>query len=243
MKTPLVLALAATAFGTGLACHDVARSTPPAPVTVVITHPPNGFHVKAGERVRIAAAVQHGTASDVRFVVNGRPVATVRKPPYESVLVAPMDGRMRVVARAQVGVRSVSSKELSIIVDSAPPKPEAGIITDEETAEDISGPMIGRTGPTVALTAPTNGQWFAAGATVHFRATASTAEGSIAKVEFLDGETVLGESTSSPYSYSWTNATTGTHIVTARATDDAGAGRRSPKVTISVGRPTTSAPQ
>lgn len=243
MKTLSWFALAAGAVAVTLACNNAARPTTPAPVTVVITRPPNGFHVDADKPVRVAAAVQHGTASDVTFVVNGRPAATVRKAPYETVLIAPRDRPMRLIARAQVGGRSVSSKEVYVLVDFARTRPEAAIITDEETAEDISGPMIGRAGPAVALTAPRNGQWFAAGATVNFRATASTTEGSIAKVEFLDGETLLGQSTSSPYTYSWTNPTTGTHKVTARATDDAGAARRSPTVTITVGRTATSIPR
>jgi hypothetical protein len=240
MKTLSQFGLGVVAVAVTLACNNAARPTIAAPVTVVITHPPNGFRANAGKPVRVAAAVQHGTASDVTFVVNGRPAAMVRKPPYETVLVAPMDRPMRLIARAQVGGRSVSSKELYIIVDPAPPRPEAAIITNEETAEDISGPMIGRTGPAVALTAPTNGQWFAAGATVNFRATASTTEGSIAKVEFLDGEIVLGESRGTPYTYSWTNPTRGTHKVTARATDDSGAARRSPTATITVGHTATS---
>ena len=64
--------------------------------------------------------------------------------------------------------------------------------------------------------------------TVVLRSVGAFLPTSFASVEFLDGETLLGQPASSPYSYSWTNPTTGTHKVTARATDEAGAARRSP---------------
>ncbi len=51
-------------------------------------------------------------------------------------------------------------------------------------------------------------------------ADASDADGSIRRVEFLDGQTVLGVRTEAPYQFLWTNPVSGTHELVARAFDD-----------------------
>ena len=50
-------------------------------------------------------------------------------------------------------------------------------------------------------------------------ATAADSDDTVAKVEFFDGTTLLGEDTASPYSLGWTPTSTGAHNLTARATD------------------------
>jgi GH18 family chitinase/chitodextrinase len=89
--------------------------------------------------------------------------------------------------------------------------------------------------PTVSITAPANNAKFAPGATINISANASDNGGSIAKVEFFNGSTKLGEDTSSPYAYSWTNAPVGTHSLIARATDNQGAITNSSAITVIVG--------
>jgi len=92
----------------------------------------------------------------------------------------------------------------------------------------------GNASPVVALTAPANGASFNAGTTINLTATASDSDGSVAKVEFFQGTTKLGEDTSSPYSYSWTNAAAGSYSLTAKATDNAGATTTSSSASITV---------
>ena len=87
--------------------------------------------------------------------------------------------------------------------------------------------------PSVSLTAPANGATYTAPATVTLQATASD-NGSVAKVEFFQGNTKLGEDTSSPYSYTWNNAGAGNYILTARATDNQGATATSSNVSITI---------
>jgi hypothetical protein len=41
-------------------------------------------------------------------------------------------------------------------------------------------------------------------------------------VEYLDGNTVIGTSTTQPYSFDWTNPGTGNHVITVRVTDSNG---------------------
>ena len=77
--------------------------------------------------------------------------------------------------------------------------------------------------PAVNITAPDDGQSFTAPASVTINATATDDDGSITKVEFLNGATKLGEDTSSPYSFTWNNVAAGNYSLTARATDNEGA--------------------
>jgi hypothetical protein len=87
--------------------------------------------------------------------------------------------------------------------------------------------------PSVNLTAPASGTTYNAPATVSITANASD-NGSVAKVEFFNGNTKLGEDTSSPYAYTWTNVAAGSYSITARATDNEGASTTSSPVSITV---------
>jgi hypothetical protein len=93
----------------------------------------------------------------------------------------------------------------------------------------------GNQAPAVSLTSPTTGQAFAAPATVNFTATASDADGGVARVEFLSGSTVIGSDTTSPYTFSWANVAAGSYSVSARAVDSAGATTTTTPISISVG--------
>ena len=88
--------------------------------------------------------------------------------------------------------------------------------------------------PTVSLAAPATGT---TGTAVTLTATAADPDDSVAKVEFFDGATLLGTDTASPYSLGWTPTTTGTHALTARATDSHGAATTSAVVNVAVSGP------
>jgi hypothetical protein len=88
--------------------------------------------------------------------------------------------------------------------------------------------------PTVALTSPAAGATFTAPATIALAASAGDSDGTIAKVDFYAGATLLGTDTSAPYQLSWSSVPTGTYNVTAVAADDAGAATTSSVVSITV---------
>lgn len=93
--------------------------------------------------------------------------------------------------------------------------------------------------PTVSLTAPLNGAAVLPGQSVALTATAADMTtggqvGSVSKVEFLYGTTVISTDTTSPYSATWTPASAGTYLLTARATDSEGAVTTSSQVQFSV---------
>ncbi|NLK82420.1 MAG: carbohydrate-binding protein, partial [Bacteroidales bacterium] len=61
----------------------------------------------------------------------------------------------------------------------------------------------------------------------------------ITKVAFYNGNTKLGEKTSSPFTYSWNNVAAGSYTITAEATDNRGNTARSEAVTVRVFAPQT----
>ncbi|MCR6639100.1 MAG: Ig-like domain-containing protein [Sporocytophaga sp.] len=90
------------------------------------------------------------------------------------------------------------------------------------------------TPPTVSITAPANNATFAAGSSVFLTADAADTDGKISKVEYYNGTTLLGYSTTSPYSFAWTGVAAGTHTITAKATDNSGAATTSTAITVVV---------
>ncbi len=85
--------------------------------------------------------------------------------------------------------------------------------------------------PTVTLTTGTN---YTAPATVTLAATATDSDGTISKVEFYNGSTLLWSGTTAPYSFSWTDLPAGSYTVTAKAYDNLGAVTTSAAATITV---------
>jgi hypothetical protein len=88
--------------------------------------------------------------------------------------------------------------------------------------------------PTVSLTAPLNGAQFNAGANISLTATAADSDGTISKVEFYNGTTLLGTDTSSPYQHTITGAAAGTYTLKAVAFDNKSAQTSSAVATVTV---------
>ncbi|MBN1207271.1 MAG: right-handed parallel beta-helix repeat-containing protein [Myxococcaceae bacterium] len=101
-------------------------------------------------------------------------------------------------------------------------------------APDMGAYEYSSTPPTVSLTSPADGATFSAPATITLTANASDADGSVSKVEFFQGSTLLATDTTSPYSFTWSNVAAGSYTLTARATDSSGATSTSPAVNITV---------
>src|SRR5258705_2016152 len=88
--------------------------------------------------------------------------------------------------------------------------------------------------PTVSITSPANNASFTTGATVTINANATDSDGTIAKVEFFQGTTKLGEDLTSPYSFAWTSVPAGSYSLTAKATDNLSAVTTSSAIAITV---------
>ena len=89
--------------------------------------------------------------------------------------------------------------------------------------------------PTASITSPKNATFkWKPNLTINIAATATDPDGSVTKVEFRDGPTVLGQDTTAPYSYAWKKVSQGDHTLTVRATDNAGGVGTSAPVRITV---------
>jgi len=95
--------------------------------------------------------------------------------------------------------------------------------TTTSAARSVTVNGAGNQPPSVALTSPASGTTFTAPATITVTATASDTDGTIARVDFYQGSTLIGSDASSPYSISWNNVPVGTYSLTARAVDNGGA--------------------
>ena len=129
---------------------------------------------------------------------------------------------------------------------SAPPAPFPqptnfalnGVVCTGSTSPSVSPSTStssgGNRAPNATLTSPAAGQTYTAPATVNFAATASDPDGTVARVEFLNGSTVLGSDTTSPYAFSWTNVVAGSYSVSVRAVDNLGATTTTTPISIRV---------
>lgn len=89
--------------------------------------------------------------------------------------------------------------------------------------------------PTVEITSPVNGSTITGPTNVTITASARDVDGSIAKVEFYKGSTLISADTSAPYSATLLNVSTGTYTVSAKAFDNKGAATTSSSVAFTVG--------
>ena len=88
--------------------------------------------------------------------------------------------------------------------------------------------------PSVSITSPSNNVSFTEPANISISTTASDSDGSVTKVAFYNGNSKLGEDTSSPYNFSWNNVAAGNYKLTAIATDNDGATKTSSEINIIV---------
>jgi RHS repeat-associated protein len=72
-------------------------------------------------------------------------------------------------------------------------------------------------------------------ATIKLDADATDSDGSIAKVEFFSGTTLIGTAMQAPFTFTWTGAAAGAYSVTAKATDNLGASSVTVATSVVVG--------
>gem|GEM_PF-1526292 len=90
--------------------------------------------------------------------------------------------------------------------------------------------------PTVQIVKPANGSPFTAPAEIPIEVNARDPEGSIQRVEFFVGSSLIGRVTTPPFSLTWTNEAAGAYSITAVATDNQGASATSDPVHVLVSR-------
>ena len=101
------------------------------------------------------------------------------------------------------------------------------------TADSAVVSLIVNRPPSVTLDIPATGASFSAPATISLSATASDVDGTLSKVEFFNGTTLVATGTlnAGKYTASWTNVAAGSYSLTAKATDNRGAATSSTPAT------------
>ena len=198
------------------------NNTPPAnvPPTVGLTSPSNGASFAALANITLSATASDsdGTVTKVEFYNGATLVATSTASPYGVTFTGVPVGVYTVTAKAYDNAGAVTT--------SAPVKVTVATAT--------TPPPTANKPPTVSLTSPVGATQLKAPATVTLSAAASDSDGTITKVEFYNGSSLLATCTRSPYSVTFTGIPVGVYVVTARAYDNAGASTTSAAVTVTV---------
>ena len=105
--------------------------------------------------------------------------------------------------------------------------------TTTSSAVSITVQAAQNQSPTITLTSPPPGLLAAPGNLV-LRADATDPDGSIARVEFFNGSTSLGNDTTAPFELSLNDLAAGVYSFTATATDNAGASGTSTAVAVRI---------
>jgi hypothetical protein len=181
--------------------------------TVALTSPAANasFTAPASVSLVAAAADSDGGVTRVDFYAGTTAIGSATTSPYTATWTGVAAGSYTLTARATDTAGAVTTSAPVAVVVTAP----------------------ANVAPTVALTSPANGTVVKSGTAVVVTASASDKDGTIARVEFYAGATLIGSAASAPYQVTWRPAL-GTFTLTARAYDNAGAVTTSAGVTIQV---------
>ncbi|MCX6181413.1 MAG: Ig-like domain-containing protein [Bacteroidetes bacterium] len=160
--------------------------------------------------------------------------------------VAPQLAQLSTVAPAGYTVNVNSTKTVSVVAAASGlyqialkinlvAQPAANASFWVNNFKYCGGTVAVNQAPQVSLTSPINNASFTAPANMVIAANASDADGTISKVEFYNGATLLGTSLASPYNFNWTAVAAGTYTITAKAYDNLNASTISAAVNLSVG--------
>lgn len=182
-------------------------NTPP---VVSVAAPLNGamYPAPASIPFTVNATDSGGSINRVEFFINNGLLATAMAPPYSLNLTGVTSGSYSFIARAYDNQGAATTTAASTVsVDNL---------------------------PTVSLTSPASNTIYPAPASFALNATASDSDGSINRVEFYQGSTLLGSDTTSPYSWNLSNLARGSYTFTAKAVDNLTGATTSSPVTIVV---------
>ena len=181
------------------------------PPTVALTAPTNGASYTAPATISLAASVTANghTITTVQFYNGATLLGEDTAAPYSFTWSSVSAGSYSLTAR--------------LVYDSG------STLTSSAANVTVTNPL-----PTIALTAPANGASYTAPATISLAASVTANGHTITAVQFYNGATLLGEATSAPYSFTWSNVSAGSYSLTAQAVYDGGSTVASSPVNIIV---------
>jgi regulation of enolase protein 1 (concanavalin A-like superfamily) len=190
-------------------------SAPPnQPPTVSVTAPTGGSNFTAPANITVSAQASdpENRLSRVDFFAGSTKIGSLAAAPFTIAWSGVPAGTYSLTAVAfDLDGGSTTSVPVTINVSSTPNQ-----------------------NPTVGLSSPSNGATFSAPATIAIAASAADPDGTVARVEFYSGTTLLGTDTTSPYSFSWTGVAAGSYTLKAIAYDNTGASTTSATVSVTV---------
>ncbi len=186
------------------------------PPTVTLTAPANGSSYVSPASITLSATAgdADGTVAKVEFYRGTTKVGEDTTAPYSIVLTGITAGSYSYFARAIDNAGATTDSATSTVTVTNPNQP-----------------------PTITLTAPADGATFFAPVSVTVAATASDPDGTIARVDFFVGTTLISSDTTAPYQVSTSTLSAGTYALSAKAIDNSGATTTSATATITVLNP------
>jgi len=181
--------------------------------TVTLVSPGTNLVVGLGTVVNLSATASDsdGTIASVRFLANGTVLASGSALPYTTGFRPTAPGVYTVIAQATDNSGNVA----------------------DSVAQTIT--VLGGNVPIVTLGNPAADTTISADSSLLLAATASIGTGTINRVEFYAGATLLATRTASPYSYVWRPAASGSYAIRAVAYDANGTGVSSSVSIVTVG--------
>jgi uncharacterized protein (DUF1800 family) len=180
------------------------------PPTVSLAASPTGMMPGGTSVLTATAADADGTVSKVEFYDGTTLLVSDTSAPYTTNFTTTVVGThsLKAIAYDDLGATTTSSI-VNVIVST-----------------------VANVAPTVSLAAGSTA--IAAGATSTLTASAADSDGTVSKVEFYDGTTLLATDTTAPYTYSFTTTVIGTHALKAIAYDNLGVSTTSNIVNVAV---------
>jgi hypothetical protein len=195
-----------------LGAYVYGSSSQVAPPTVNLTAPGNGTTV-SGSSVTVSAnaSSSNGIAS-VQFKLDGANLGA-------AVTSSPYNGSWNSISAAN-GTHTLTA-----------------VATDKSGNQTTSAAVsvnVNNALPSVTMTSPANNTTYAAPATVNLTASVTPNGHTITAVKFYNGSTLLGQSTTAPYTCAWNNVGAAVYGVNATAVYDSGSTVNSSVLTVNV---------
>lgn len=177
-------------------------------VSILRPQPEDGFEVGKIITVEASAEDEDGTIEKVEFILDGEKLGEDTTEPY----IFNMPG-------LELGTYELIVKAI-----------------DNQGTENSTEPfsIVLSTLPTIKITSPVSGTSFEAGETINFEVETSDQDGEVVKVEYYSNNLLIGTSATSPFNFSWTDATTGMKEITAHVYDNNNGKSVSEKITINI---------
>ena len=203
---------AARATFTNVTAAPVQPENEPPAVTLIAPAPSTTYNAPATVTFQATATDTDGTVSQVDFYAGAQKISSDATSPYSAT--------WNNVPAGTYDLTAVATDD-------------AGAATTSSMAR-VTVKAATNQAPTIAITAPANGASYTAPATMTINANATDSDGTVTRVDFYRGSTLIASDATAPYSVPWGNVAAGSYALTAVAFDNGGASTSSAAVNVTV---------